>query len=711
MGKIYTGRFLSRKQVEYVVNIYREGVDVKTPGDLVFGEVPAEIEWSEVDKLEPVQGSALTLTLLSTSDRQYTDLYAVQTGEVWVELLRKGELYWRGTLDTEFYEEPYSYPKDYEVEFTFSDFGTLERLKWSDRGVRTLEWILRTCLEAIYLDYDTTVRRVSTALPMGYVDTDILTACTVNGENWFDEDDEPMTMREVLDAVLQPFALRMVQKGGRVELFDLNALYAEGETKRVKWMSDDAELGADVVYNDVTVTFSPYADTTLIDGTLEHDDTLQATKGGSTYYLSTDTEDKVEGFTIVTGDPDEKDDPPFKLSNGAKLFRIDPIYSGNDEAGVFMMRRGEALTSAGVDQTMVGTQRWLSKSDTELPNVGSVKEIISFDPVHINYCKSDRFRLKVELSVCIDARYNPFEGSDKTNEEGNYNRLQNWVNFGYLPVKLELLDEEGNAVQHYENRGVLVSDGYTAACGWRSGAASWSDFWLCWYDRSDRKTKSGFDGWATNKQIIGYYRKDLPRRFEKMGDGEFIAPPSADGWLRLTIGDGIYAFDYGREVKNVKTAQINRWFLLRDPKVSIVDKYGNEIDTDDQEDKAWLNRAAQEGLDIDTTVGTLEDAYQSGSARGVVHYKTGAPLTEFQRAGVTDRLERLLIGTAYSQYAERKTTLSGTAELLPELLPLTEASTPGRFTLLSEVQHLQDDLSEITMAEFAADNYEGIDYE
>jgi hypothetical protein len=78
---------------------------------------------------------------------------------------------------------------------------------------------------------------------------------------------------------------------------------------------------------------------------------------------------------------------------------------------------------------------------------------------------------------------------------------------------------------------------------------------------------------------------------------------------------------------------------------------------------------------------------------------------------VTDRLERLLIGTAYSQYAERKTTLSGTAELLPELLPLTEASTEGRFTLLSEVQHLQEDLSEITMAEFAADNYEGIDYE
>jgi hypothetical protein len=31
--------------------------------------------------------------------------------------------------------------------------------------------------------------------------------------------------------------------------------------------------------------------------------------------------------------------------------------------------------------------------------------------------------------------------------------------------------------------------------------------------------------------------------------------------------------------------------------------------------------------------------------------------------------------------------------------------------LLSEVQDLQQETSEITMAEFAADNYEGIEYE
>jgi hypothetical protein len=42
---------------------------------------------------------------------------------------------------------------------------------------------------------------------------------------------------------------------------------------------------------------------------------------------------------------------------------------------------------------------------------------------------------------------------------------------------------------------------------------------------------------------------------------------------------------------------------------------------------------------------------------------------------------------------------------------LTDASTTGKFLLLSEVQDLMQDTSEIEMAEFVADNYEGIEYE
>lgn len=75
-----------------------------------------------------------------------------------------------------------------------------------------------------------------------------------------------------------------------------------------------------------------------------------------------------------------------------------------------------------------------------------------------------------------------------------------------------------------------------------------------------------------------------------------------------------------------------------------------------------------------------------------------------------DRLERLLIGTVYSQYGSRHNTLSGTVRLLPDLKIHTDASSSGKYILLSEVQNLLQDSSEITMAELSADNYEGIEF-
>jgi hypothetical protein len=42
---------------------------------------------------------------------------------------------------------------------------------------------------------------------------------------------------------------------------------------------------------------------------------------------------------------------------------------------------------------------------------------------------------------------------------------------------------------------------------------------------------------------------------------------------------------------------------------------------------------------------------------------------------------------------------------------LTDESSRGKYILLSEVQDLMQDTSEIEMAEFSADSYEGIEYE
>ena len=72
---------------------------------------------------DAVCGSVATLTVVSPEDRTYEDLYSVEPGMIRMDVYKDDVLYWSGCLDPEFYEEPYSREKNYDVKFTFSDFG------------------------------------------------------------------------------------------------------------------------------------------------------------------------------------------------------------------------------------------------------------------------------------------------------------------------------------------------------------------------------------------------------------------------------------------------------------------------------------------------------------------------------------------------------------------------------------------------------------
>ena len=146
MNLRYRYGFYSYKDVLYEVDIYQEGFsgEVQQVG---YGESPVEIEWQETDKLEPVQSSSATVQLFSDNDRQFVDLYTVKAGSVRLDVYREGSLYWSGTLDTELYEEPFSYKDGYCVELTFSDFAMLDRLKWNVRGFISMDQIIRKALD------------------------------------------------------------------------------------------------------------------------------------------------------------------------------------------------------------------------------------------------------------------------------------------------------------------------------------------------------------------------------------------------------------------------------------------------------------------------------------------------------------------------------------------------------------------------------------
>ena len=78
---------------------------------------------------------------------------------------------------------------------------------------------------------------------------------------------------------------------------------------------------------------------------------------------------------------------------------------------------------------------------------------------------------------------------------------------------------------------------------------------------------------------------------------------------------------------------------------------------------------------------------------------------------MTDHPEKLLIGTLYSQYAARKTKLSGEAVIdTGGLCVFTERNQQGKlFLMTGEQQDVIADTSEIEITEFSPDEYDAIE--
>ena len=152
------------------------------------------------------------------------------------------------------------------------------------------------------------------------------------------------------------------------------------------------------------------------------------------------------------------------------------------------------------------------------------------------------------------------------------------------------------------------------------------------------------------------------------------------------------------------------WILFKIPELTLVNSYGKAIDGNDIEYKSWLNSSAKEEKKIETIVGTPRTSANFGMGM-LMDVSSRTTLSMFTRAGVTAPLEKLLIGTWYSNYSRRMNMLSGTVRLLDGFGTYTDANETDTYLMVSEVQDVQRDESNVKLAEIAPDNFEGVEYE
>lgn len=685
--------------------------------DIGSGDSPLVIKWTETDKISPVQGSTATLIIKSDSDRQLLHFAEiVAAGEVRLDVYRDGALWWSGTLDSEPYEEPYTSARNYDVTLTFSDFGTLNRIKWSRTGRESYAAILAACLSAAGFSYGQLVQHISTlqchSLPSG--EPLDLSSLILNNDNFYDEEGKASSCFEVLKGILQPFALRIIQRAGNIYLYDLNAAHALNATD-VEWKGNDAAISHDEVFNNATVTFSPYGSDAVLDGEVKVTD---KTGNGTTVKTSYDyhTDEVLDGFVIRHDTAVEAEGAT--LENGAMFFDIESAYSGDDASGILWgYRYGNAPLSDGTCSLRGQRATSCFNNGTETNHfVG--QRIATFPLQYLNRVSQvggewSKYRLRINLDLLFDVRYNPFEEAGEYNEKRNFKTMTEKCGFVWVPVMVRLYDAPGGTcLYHLENAGLaLGTQKYSSMYGtrWVQGAGTPGCFFLAYYDHDDRKGKTGVGGWAKNRRCIGYYTDELPSSWATMEAGEYVSLPNAGGYLEMSIYSGFHIRNRDI-VTSIYSDNIVRWVAYKDAKITLVKKNGQDISIDDQEDIAYINAAAQEEFSVDTILGTLSRDIPTATGRGLM-YSNLTLHEKFIRGGVCDRLEKLLLGTIYSQYASRKLKLSGTVGLLSGFVLGDSPRIDGKFLLVADTQDMCNDTSDMVMTAFSEDEYRDIDYE
>ena len=741
MYKRYEGSFLSLTGDTVRCEIWQEADRAFSQvGDLDFaGSNALTIEWPERAKHEVICGSTATLVLLSPGDRTYYDLFTVRPGTIRLDVYRAGHLYWSGALDPEQAEEPYTDGKNYYINLLFSDFGILRRLKYNLSGMQTFSDILSAALTRSGINYGS----LNTSFISSTLGQDIR-ALPVNlnvlSDNFYDEEGAPMSLYEVLEGIMQPLAQRMIQHGGRIVLYDLNGLQASATPQQIAWASGDQVLSVDRVYNEVKVTFSPYAKDELFpefeytgSKSLSEVAAGGQSESSSIFYpdYNTDGDATDRSFAMVWSDEHAKG-LAAKYSS-AKYFRMIPILGGKEMSGValwFYTQRQQRSTIS--PYTREGALSCPAASATVLQTEAT------FLP-ELSQTDASKYLIRLCQGILFDTRYNPFTEASMYNEKWAYNDIQDKkeinarVRLISVPVKVELRDApDGNVLYHYSNRTYRydVESGYASpgSGNWIQGAAS--DNYACelFYEYP---YKDGSNGSVENRQARNLLRKPLSAALLAADPGEYIPYPPVAGYLVVTVLAGVKFYSFAEihdfwyivrsgggnnycdpsryttlAVMDDSEHRYFRWILFEGPELEVVKSDLNGIpDNDDVEYCGSINPDAEESLEISEICGTMSPV--SPAARGLLYNGAGKVLSEMTRAGRTASPEQLLIGTMLSHHADRKDVLSGPAELWGrDFTLLMDAALPGKLLLpVSMVEYLKEDEMEIRAVETVADEY------
>jgi hypothetical protein len=644
----YYYTFKSTNEDEYKVEIQTTGTTTET--EIVTTSTPLELEYSVKSKLENIRTAGATLNLISSSMFQYLDLNTDNMQEYKVQVYKNNVPYWCGYLDSELYSENFSKYDNYEVSFTASDFNILERLKYMNgeekyTDIVTLFEVLNRCFSILNLSSTVNIACSTTSTEFDILDNEtILHKLYIQSVNFYDEKDEAMTLKEVIEAVLKSLGLILVQINNEYYIYDINSLLNNYSFKKYvngvfvsssslnkdiidlqgKFTSEDSVLEYDTMFNNVELTSSLYAENELFSKEVDKNDL-----------------ENLISTTPVTG---------YNGYNGFKyIYSTDKDFSDNSNLLYYL------YTTNGSNETLSGVKiaRVIETGTTIInePVTG-----ITFQPSEYIISTEGVNKVNIKTDIYINTKVNPLDpyvdNAEKT-QGINYNKTNSQC--AELSCDLFMLDKDGNIISYLDNV---------------------SNQSLTWKTDISNKTKHTFrmnfaasatpltttdstclDTDLTNSNIISKYE------WNTFAESSYTSDNFNKG-ININVTGGCYLklVIYSCIISNPKAGQNGYWtdsdnilkeVLLKSVNIEILDKYGDKLDTEDIVYNSYINKNVK--TDYDSVELKICSANKNGIKIGkanLLYIKNNNYVlaTSFNRSGQVSNLEQLFIRTIHSNY-------------------------------------------------------------
>lgn len=247
---IYKGQFTSKDNEQYTVAITSHQLPIEECG-ITFLPDPVAITFESENVFSPLRLSGATLRVFTTEEMK--DIYSAQAKEVEV-IIKKGEaIVWQG------YVSPCSYDNEFrkakkEIEIECYDcLSALNHIKYSvdKHEIRSFIDIINDALSKCMIS------KGNVHAP------NLLNELYIADQNWFDEEGEAMTYKEVIQHLLTYAGYSMMLVGSDIFIIDVN-----DQSATLNLDDYTSEMGATIsmqdVYNKIKIVSSLYSFSTLL---------------------------------------------------------------------------------------------------------------------------------------------------------------------------------------------------------------------------------------------------------------------------------------------------------------------------------------------------------------------------------------------------------------------------------------------------------------